>query len=250
MGSTRLPGKVFMQLSGRPVLWHVVERLKHSKRLKGIVVATTSSPADDIICDFCKKNSIDVFRGSEADVLDRYYRCAKDYNADPVVRVTADCPVIDPEIVDEVIGGFFEGGYEVYSLGGEFPDGLDCECFSFSALEDAWKNATLPSEREHVGVFMQRHPARYRIGVYERFKGLGHHRWTLDEESDYLFLTEVYNRLFSPERIFLTDDILKLLNEEPWIQKINSGITRNEGFLKSLLEDKRYMEDKGKGESW
>ena len=244
MGSTRLPGKIMKPLAGKPVLWHVVDRLGHSHKLKDIVIATTVTPEDDVVADFCRERNIRYFRGSELDVLDRYYEAATFFRADPVVRITADCPVIDPVIVDELIEEFFEGTYDVFAHGGEFPDGLDCEMFSFRVLEDAWKNADLPSEREHVGPYMRKHPEKYKIGAYEKFSGLAHHRWTLDEESDLMFLEKIYDRLYSEGTIFSTSDILALLEAEPELAEINSDITRNEGYLKSLAEDKQYLQVK------
>lgn len=247
MGSTRLPGKVLKPLVERPALWHVVDRLKHAKLLNDVVIATTMNREDDIIIHFCEENHIKYFRGSENDVLDRYYQAAQFFRADPVIRITADCPVVDPLIVDEVVNGFFQGGYDVYGLGGEFPDGLDCECFTFSAIEDAWRNSDLPSEREHVGVYMARHPEKYKSGAYLKFQGLTHHRWTLDEPVDLQFLEALYERLYQSDRIFLTDDILDLLDKEPDFMKINSHIVRNEGLLKSLREDEKYMSEKKLG---
>ncbi len=242
MGSTRLPGKVLMPLAGRPALWHIVDRLSYSNFLKKIVIATTTNPLDDAIVEFCKKEGIDVFRGSEEDVLDRYYQAAKRFDADPIVRITADCPVIDPFVLDEVLERFFQGNYDVYGLAGEFPDGLDCGAFRFWVLEDTWENASLPSEREHVGPYMAKHPEKYKIGGYEKFKGLGHHRWTLDEEADYKFLSMVFDKLYKPEKIFLTRDILELLEREPELTRINYHIMRNEGYLKSLKKDEKFLE--------
>ena len=241
MGSTRLRGKIMKPLAGKPALWHLVNRLGYSKLLDEIVIATTVNSEDDIVVEFCKENNIKWFRGSEDDVLDRYYQAAKSFGADPIVRITADCPVIDPTIVDEVIKGFFEGGYDVYGLGGEFPDGLDCSMFAYLVLEDTWKNASLPSEREHVGPYMERHPEKYKIGSYEKFKGLAHHRWTLDEKADLLFLEGVYDHLYKEGEIFLAGEILDLLEKEPQLMDINSEITRNEGYLKSLAEDERQL---------
>ncbi len=241
MGSTRLPEKILKTLAGKPALRHLIERLGYSKFLKDIVIATTVNSEDDVVVRFCKENNVKCFRGSEEDVLERYYRAAKMFNADPIVRITADCPVIDPVIVDEVVEAYFNGDYDVYGLGGEFPDGLDCSMFAYRVLEDTWKNAELPSEREHVGPYMYKHPEKYKIGTYKKFKGLAHHRWTLDEEADLRFLEAVYERLYKEGEIFLTQDILDLLEAEPQIMEINSGITRNEGYLKSLAEDERQL---------
>jgi spore coat polysaccharide biosynthesis protein SpsF len=243
MGSTRLYGKVLKPLNGHPALWHVVKRLEQARTLREIIVATTIHQQDDAVVTFCEENGIRYFRGDENDVLDRYYRAAKSVMADPVIRITADCPVIDPVIVDEVVERFFAGGYDVYSLGGEFPDGLDCTAFAYWVVEDAWKNALLPSEREHVGPYMEKHPDKYRIGVYRKFKGLSHHRWTLDEEADLHFLQILYEKLHRRDSIFLTDDIIALLAREPELIQINTGIIRNEGYLKSLMEDERYLKE-------
>jgi len=241
MGSTRLPGKILKPLVGKPALWHLITRLGYSKCLKDIVVATTVNSEDDIVINFCRENHFKWYRGSEEDVLDRYYQAAKAFRADPVVRITADCPAIDPTIADEVIDGYFKGNFDVYSLGGEFPDGLDCGLFSFWVLEDTWKHAVLPSEREHVGTYMKKHPDKYRLGHLEKFKGLGHHRWTLDEEADLRFLQTVFDRLYEPGKIFLTHEILDLLEAEPQLMEINAGIIRNEGYLKSLAEDDKFL---------
>ncbi len=243
MGSTRLPGKIFKPLAGKPALWHVINRLGRARALKDVVVATTTNPDDDVVADFCGENGIGCFRGSENDVLDRYYQAAKLFGADPVVRITADCPVIDPVIVDEVVEGFFAGHYDLYGLGGEFPDGLDCEVFAFWVLEDARACAVLPSEKEHVGVYPGKHPEKYRKGSYEKFSGLAHLRWTLDEEADLYFLQAVYERLYRRNRTFHTAEILELLRREPELLAINRGIVRNEGLLKSLAQDGAYLKE-------
>jgi spore coat polysaccharide biosynthesis protein SpsF len=244
LGSTRLPGKVLKPLAGQPALWHLLHRLKYSKKLDQVVIATTTEKQDDAIEQFCLEHGVLCYRGSEEDVLDRYYQAAKNFGADPIVRMTADCPVIDPTIVDEVVEGYFAGGYDLYGLTGEFPDGLDCGLFSFSALEDAWRHADLPSEREHVCPYMEMHPEKYKIGGYQKFTGLSHHRWTLDEEADFRFLHELFKRLYVPGQIFLTQDILALLEKEPALMEINHGIVRNEGYIKSLKEDQDYLRNK------
>ena len=241
MVSTRLPGKILKPLAGKPALWHLINRLGYCKRLDQAVIATTTEEEDDVVEQFCRVHDVPCFRGSEEDVLDRYYQAAKTFNADPIVRITADCPVIDPTIVDEVVEGYSKGNFDVYGLGGEFPDGLDCGLFSFWTLEDTWKHATLPSEREHVGPYMGKHPEKYRIGRYEKFKGLGHHRWTLDEQADLRSLEAVFDRLYRPGKIFFTQEILDLLEKEPQLMEINAGIIRNEGYLKSLAEDEKFL---------
>jgi spore coat polysaccharide biosynthesis protein SpsF len=245
MGSTRLPGKILKTLAGKPALWHVIDRLRHSRYLRDIIIATTEKPEDDIVINFCEENQVKYFRGSEKDVLDRYYQAAKFFCADPIIRITADCPVIDPVIVDELIDRFFKGCYDIYSLGGEFPNGLDCGVLRFWVIEDLWRNTELPSDREHVGVtYIRNHPEKYKIGEYKKFKGLYEHRWTLDEENDLRFLQAVYNRLYKTGRIFLTQDILNLLEKEPKLMEMNAGIIRNEGYLKSLAEDEDFLQNR------
>ncbi len=241
MNSTRLPGKVLKDLAGKPVLWHLVNRLGTSKYLKETVVATTVNTEDDAVVEFCEKNKIRFFRGSEEDVLDRYYNAAESCDADPIVRITADCPVIDPIIVDEVVERFIDGAYDVYGLGGDFPDGLDCTVFAFWVLEDAWKHAELPSEREHVGPFMLKHPEKYKTGSYRKFEDLAHYRWTLDEEADYRFLQNIFNNLYKEGEIFFAQDIIDLLTKEPGLLEINSDFVRNEGYIKSLSRDDIYL---------
>lgn len=239
MSSTRLPGKVLLPLAGRAVLAHVIERLSRCTTLSEVVVATSDDASDDVLAQWCRDHDVRVFRGSLNDVLDRYYQCALSHHAQAVVRITADCPALDPTLVDEVVLGFQAGAYDLYYLGGEFPDGLDCAVFSFSALQRAWREAKLPSEREHVGPYVVNHPEWFRLGQLDKFKGLAHHRWTLDEPRDLAFLQSVFERLQRPDGLpFLTQDLLDLLEREPGLQQANDGIVRNEGLLKSLAVDK------------
>lgn len=248
MGSTRLPGKILEELAGKTALEHLIERLGYARKLQQIVLATTTDPRDDVVERFCKEHHILCFRGSENDVLDRYCQAARRFGADPVVRITADCPVIDPRIVDELLDGFVAGAYDVYGLGGEFPDGLDCTVFSFRALEKTWLEATLPSEREHVGPYMSHHPELFKSGGYIKYTGLAHHRWTLDEPRDLVFLQAIYDRLYQPGKLFVTEDILAVLEKEPQLVAINGDIIRNEGYLKSLKKDAEFLQDKGTAE--
>lgn len=238
MGSTRLPGKVLMHLAGREVLCHVVQRIRACTTIDEVIVATSEDPGDDGLEAWCRSHDVPVFRGSLEDVLDRYYQCALQARADAVVRITADCPALDPTIVDEVVNVFRSGAFDLVYLGGEFPDGLDCGVFSFSALERAWREATLKSEREHVGPYVVNHPEWFRLGSLEKFKGLSHHRWTLDEPRDLEFLQLIFQRLQRQDgQPFLARDILDLLEREPKLLQVNEGIVRNEGLLKSQAQD-------------
>lgn len=239
MGSTRLPGKVLLPLAGKPVLEHVVTRLRRCHTFKTVVLATSTDPSDDPIVRWCHQNDVSYYRGSLNDVLDRYYQAATAYQADAIVRITADCPAIDPHVVDEVVVGFLAGDYDAFSLAGEFPDGLDCQVFSYAAIARAWREATLPSEREHVGPYIEKtHPELFKTGGMIIFHNQGHHRWTLDEPRDYLFLQQVFERLFKESHVFTSEDVLRLLASEPELMRLNSGIIRNEGYIKSLYNER------------
>lgn len=237
MSSSRLPKKVLLPLAGRPVLQHIVERLNHSKIIDQIIVATSTDHSDDPIEVWCQKAEVPFFRGELLDVLDRYYRAATEYEANPIVRITADCPAIDPVIVDEVINGYLSGEYDGYSLAGEFPKGLDCQVFSYPALEKAWKEAKLLYDREHVGPYIENNPHLFNTGKHFRFKDLSKHRWTLDEPEDYEFLKIIFDRLYRDGYIFYHNDILRLLEKEPHLLKINSKFIRNHKSLNYIYKD-------------
>lgn len=242
MSSTRLPGKVLLPLAGVPALNHIVSRIKSCKTIEKVIVATSTKSSDDDIDKFCRQSNFDFYRGSLLDVLDRYYQCAKSENANTIVRITADCPVIDPIVVDAVVTGFLTGNYDYYALSGEFPDGLDCEVISFRALEKAWLEAYLPSEREHVCPYIHtNHKSEFKTGGLELFTGLQNMRWTLDEPNDYELLKNIYASLYKPEKIFLTNEILFELRKNPEWLNINQTISRNAGYQKSLVQDEVFL---------
>lgn len=238
MSSSRLPGKVLNLLAKKPVLDHVVRRVQQSKYINKVVVATSIEESDNLIENWCKQNNINCYRGSLNDVLDRFYQAAKIYNAKNILRITADCPAIDHEIIDEVIERYIEGGFDYYGLKGEFPDGLDCTMISFNALSNAWENSKLDSEREHVGPYIEKHPELFKLGGYEKFKNLNHLRWTLDEPNDYDFLKIVFDELYKINNFFGHELILDLLKQKPSLNMINNQIIRNEGYLNSIKNDK------------
>ena len=237
MSSKRLPNKVLLDLDGNSVISQIYNRLLSCRTLNQIIVITSLNSEDDAIELECNINNIICFRGSLEDVLDRYYQAAKNYNVDIVVRITADCPVIDPIIVDAVVTGHISGDYDYYSLSGQFPDGLDVEVMKFSALENAWHNAKLKSEREHVCPYISKNSEKFKIGGLELFRNLDHYRWTLDQSEDYELLKIIYARL-NKKKNFNTIDILDLFKNDPNLININSEIIRNEGYQKSLSEDK------------
>ena len=238
MNSSRLRGKVMMKLANKPVLAHIVERLSYCKMIEKIVVATTIEDSDDVVNDYCINNKIDCYRGKVDDVLDRYYNTAKIYGADPIVRITCDCPVIDPVVVDSVITGYLSGEYDSYGLGGKFPDGLDCTVYSFSALEKAWEEARLTSEREHVGPYIENNPNLFKNGSLELFNNLDQHRWTLDVSNDYELLSRIFDSLYRVNSPFFSHEILQFLKRNPELSEINNKVVRNEGYIKSLEKDK------------
>jgi len=241
MGSTRLPGKVMREILGKPMLWYLVNRLKQAKLIDKIVIATTGDDKDKPIVQFARELGIDSFAGSEQDVLDRYYQAAKKYKAEVVVRVTADCPLLDPRITDKVIRRFLKGDcdYGTNAVERTYPDGLDIEVFSFTALEKTWKEVSWSSEREHVTSYIYKNPDKFRLAHVKNNDDLSHLRWTVDEERDFEFVRQVYEHLYREGNIFYMKDILELLKKYPHLEKINQGIATNEGYAKSLREDRQ-----------
>ncbi|MBI5232906.1 MAG: aminotransferase class III-fold pyridoxal phosphate-dependent enzyme, partial [Deltaproteobacteria bacterium] len=241
MSSSRLSGKVLEKICGKEMLWHVVNRLRSAEMLSDMVIATSIDPSDDIIEKMCAAWGVKCHRGSLADVLDRYYGAALTYGAKTIVRITADCPLIDPLIVDKAVKRFFENHLDHVGLENGFPDGLDTEVFSFEALERAWKEAKLPSEREHVTPYIWKNKDLFKLGSVQSGADMSHMRWTVDVESDLRFVTAVYEAIGSEGGMFHADDVIRLLKERPWLMDINKGVVRNEGYLKSLDEDKKAI---------
>ncbi len=241
LGSTRLPGKVFLPLLGKPVIQHVYERVLHCENIDRIIVATTTRKRDDRIVALFDGLGVPVFRGSEADPLDRYYRAATQFSLSHVVRIMADCPLMDPRVVDEVISMYFKGGYDFCYVGGEYPAGLDTTVFSYQALEKCFLEATKVSEREHITFYMTNHPHLFNIGVYKEFKGLLHHRWVMDHEADYNLVLEIYKALYNPQEAFGAREILKLLNDQPQLFEINAHIPRDGRIPETGTEQKRTI---------
>jgi glutamate-1-semialdehyde aminotransferase/spore coat polysaccharide biosynthesis protein SpsF (cytidylyltransferase family) len=238
MGSTRLPEKVMADIAGKPMLWHVVHRARQAHTLDEVVVATSVNPKDDAIDRFCREYGINCFRGSEEDLLDRYYQASKAFSADAVVRITADCPLIDRDVIDLVVNAFKSGDFDYVTntLRYTFPDGLDTEVFSCAALEQAWGEAKKQSEREHVTPYL-RLSGKFRISnVENRSNRLGAElRWTVDEPQDLAFVREIYKN-FAPSYDFGLHEIIALLERKPDLGKINSEFIMNEGYYRSLYE--------------
>jgi spore coat polysaccharide biosynthesis protein SpsF len=240
MTSTRLPGKVLKEVCGTPILGHVVARLKHADKIDRIVVATSIDSSDDVIEQWCKENGTEVTRGSLEDVLDRYYSAAIETGAETIVRITADCPLIDPQIVDSVIELLLNGHHDYTSLGGDFPDGLDCEAFTLATLKRAHAEATLASEHEHVTPYIYKNPDRFDIATVILNGGNAEHRWTVDDEKDFLLVTKIFEGFVGNglDKLFYMNDILEFLRKNPELSEINSETIRNEGYAKSLRDER------------
>jgi spore coat polysaccharide biosynthesis protein SpsF len=238
MGSTRLPGKVLEMVEGQTMLERVVERTRRAARVARVVVATSEAPDDDRVEAICHGRSIDVFRGSEHDVLDRYSGAAERFNADSIVRLTADCPLLDPAVVDSVITRFEVGDvdYAANINPPTFPDGLDTEVFFREALVRAAREARLRSEREHVTLYLRNHPEMFRIANVRHEPNLSAMRWTVDEPEDLEFMRAVYAEFGSRE--FGMQDVLQLLADQPDLTRSNVGFERDEGLRRSLREDR------------
>lgn len=242
ISSTRLPKKVMLDICGKPMLSHVIERVSRSRQIDRVVVATSINDMNDPIRDLCSKNDIICYSGSENDVLDRYYQAAKSIRfdvEDSIVRITSDCPLIDPGIIDLVIENqkHANADYTSNVMNPRFPDGLDCEVFKFGALENAWEEAELESDREHVTQYIRHHPETFKITSVENDIDLSHLRWTVDEEEDFILVKKIYEKIYYNKPLFLTSDILEFLEENPIYYTFNKMHGRNEGLTKSLLED-------------
>lgn len=240
MGSTRLPGKVLADVAGQPMLARVVARVAAARRVHQVVVATTTAPADDAVAIFCREHGIACFRGDEHDVLDRFCQAARAYEADVVVRVTADCPLLDPAVLDHVVARLTEPGpdgpcdYASNCLVYTYPDGLDVEAFSFAALQRAWREATKPSDREHVTPYL-RTSGHFRLAniANEEAPAARGLRWTVDDPADLPFVRTVYRALDGRERFGLCD-ILDLLERDPAVKAAQGSGLINEGYARSL----------------
>lgn len=227
MSSTRLPGKVMKKLVDKSVLAHVISRLQRAKTLDGVVVATTSHPVDDVIAVESRKYGAAVYRGSEEDVLGRYYEAASECAADVVVRITSDCPLLDPELIDCMVRKFFAlpaVDYLSNTLERTYPRGLDVEIFTRKALATAFRQAHASFEREHVTPYIYQHEEMFQLVSYVDRTDRSNHRWTLDTPSDWQFVEAVYQHLYQVGETFTTADVLALLQRHPEIGKLNEHV--------------------------
>lgn len=241
--SRRLPGKVMKPILGRPMLERQIERLRRGRRLDRLMLATSTEASDDPIVALCGSLAVDCFRGSLEDVLDRLYQAARRHDPDAVVRLTGDCPLVDPAVIDRLIELHLRGHYDYTSntLTRSYPDGLDAEVMTMSCLEVAWREATLPSEREHVTPFIYRHPERFRLGNLAQERDLSHLRWVVDDPADFEYIATIYEALYPVKPDFDSGDVFALLERRPDIAEKMGGAEANEGFRRSLAADAAFI---------
>lgn len=246
MGSSRLPNKVLKEIDSKPMLAYECERIKRSKKIDDLIIATSTDKTDDDIEVFAKQNGIKVFRGDLNDVLSRYYQCANEYknkyeiDSFNIVRVTGDCPIIDPAVIDEVISFYEENGtdYTSNTLEPTYPDGMDIEICKFGALEYAYKNAQFKSDREHVTLYIK-NSDRFTKSNYKAKHDFSHLRLTVDEKEDFELIKVIIENLYETKAEFTYMDVVSFLTKRPNLLFINSDIQRDEGLIKSLKADGR-----------
>lgn len=232
MTSTRLPGKVLKEVLGKPLLEYEIERLQRCRSLSKIVVATTVLPSDDAVVTLCEQLGVSVFRGSEEDVLSRFAQAAKLYQADVVVRVTADCPLLDPAVVDLVVQTYLESAdkydYVSNTLERTYPRGLDVEVFSAKALQLAQANSVNAEEREHVTVYIYRRPQEFSIYQVKEEADNSNQRWTVDTPEDFQLVEQIIQALYPGKRQFSMRDVLGFLRENPQLMALNANTEQKE----------------------
>jgi spore coat polysaccharide biosynthesis protein SpsF len=240
MTSTRLPGKVLLPINGKPVIDHVFSRLQSVKELDKAILATTTNKEDNPLVEYAERRGIAYFRGSESDVLERYYLTALQEKASHVMRITSDCPLIDPSICSQVIQSYRDRDVDIVNTGSSFAEGLDCEIFSFQALKEAHLNAKLQSEREHLTMYLHNHPEKFNKHTLENSINDSKYRFTLDRKEDYQVICAIVEELAKQEIPLTTNNIEKFLDENEEIFEINRYIVRNEGLQKSLENDDTF----------
>lgn len=241
--SSRLPDKVLLPVLGKPLFIRQVERVLAAQHTGTVVVATTTNPEDDLIEKICFLEDIQCFRGDETDLLDRHYQAALHYHADVLIKIPSDCPLIDPAIIDKVIGFYLENA-SVYDYVSNlhpatYPDGNDVEIMSFKALKRAWREAKRPMEREHTTPYMWEHPSQFRIGNVSVEGGEDYsmsHRWTIDYHEDYQFIKAVYQELYEQNPLFSYHDVLALTENRPDIFSINQHLAGVNWYRNHLHE--------------
>jgi|WetSurMetagenome_2_1015567.scaffolds.fasta_scaffold00106_7 spore coat polysaccharide biosynthesis protein SpsF len=244
MSSTRFPGKVLKPILGKPMLELEIERVKACRSIDRVVVVTSVAPEDRRIVDICESLQVDVFCGSLDNVLDRFYQAALKFNPEHIVRLTGDCPLLDGKVVDRMVELYLERkcDYGTNCMPPTYPDGLDAEIFSFKSLNLAKSEAFLPSHLEHISLFFEEQPERFKIVNLANSPDLSGHRWTVDEPEDFEFVKIIFENLYPLNPSFGMDDVLALLEKRPELVLMNNKFMRNEGLLKSKEKDSMVLE--------
>lgn len=239
MSSTRLPGKVLLRTCGKPLLQHMIERARRCPQIDQLIVAASTDASDDPLQALCAELAVSCHRGSLNDVLDRFMGAVRPFTPGWVVRLTGDCPLVDPDVIGQVIAAAREPGvdYASNALAPTFPDGLDVECMRTGVLEQAWREARKPSEREHVTPFIHTQPGRFALRQVRHDSDLSALRWTVDEASDFVFVSQVFEHLYPVQPDFRMNDVLELLRREPRLAGINTALERNAGYARSLAAE-------------
>jgi spore coat polysaccharide biosynthesis protein SpsF len=239
VSSRRLPGKVLRPILGQAMILRQIERLQRSRRIDRLVMATSVDGSDDPLAALVDSAGLDVHRGSLDDVLDRFVTAATAYEPTWVVRLTGDCPLADPQVIDQVIEATVNSvsDYGSNTLEPTYPDGLDVEVIRYQVLKEVWRAGGSSAEREHVTLGIYRHPERFRLLSVKGEPDLSALRWTVDELADFLFVERVYAELFPSNPSFDTGDVLALLADHPGLIELNAGIRRNEGLAKSIAAE-------------
>lgn len=226
MGSTRLPGKILKTVNGKPLLEYQLERVKQVKNIDQIVIATTIEKQDQPIVDFCESIGVDYYRGSEKDVLSRYYEAGKKFNGDIILRLTSDCPLIDPKTIDVTLQHYLNNTYDYVSntIVRTFPRGLDTEVFSVDSLHKAYEEATLERDREHVTSYLYTHPEIFKIGYITSPKDYSAHRWTVDTIDDFQLIELILTKMYKPDETFHFEDVIEVINKHPEWFYLNAHI--------------------------
>lgn len=252
-GSSRLPNKIFLPLANLSLLFRMYERVAASRLSGTIVIATTTDISDDKVEELCKEYHLNCFRGHATDLLDRHYQAGKIFNADAVVKIPSDCPLIDPVVIDKVLNYYLNNSdkfdYVSNLHPASYPDGNDVEIIRFEALKNAWESAKLELEREHTTPYLWENPDKFRIGNVEWETGLDYsmsHRFTIDYEKDYNFIKQIYDELYPINNKFTLKDILDLLERKPEIKKLNEEYCGVNWYRNHLSELKTITSDQTK----
>lgn len=238
--SSRLPGKVLRPLLGKPMILRQIERLRRSRRIEHLVLATSIDASDDVLADAVSKAGIEVSRGSLDDVLDRFVQAVAPHQPDWIVRLTGDCPLADPDVIDHVIASTIsaDADYGSNALEPTYPDGLDVEVIRATVLDAVACEPRTTAEREHVTLGIYRQPERFRLHSVKSDRDLSAFRWTVDEPRDFALVERIYQELYPVNPAFVTADVLALLERDPELASLNTGLQRNEGLAKSIAVEK------------